>query len=202
RTGAARAPGRVGAWRNLTSQPQAKTYEGRAEHEVRYRATRDGYAVDGMPGLRVAAVAPGRATLEADGVVRHFDVAAYGDGTVHVDSAAGGHALVERPRFPDPAARHEPGSLLAPMPGTVVRVGDGLAEGVRVAQGQPLVWLEAMKMEHRILAPASGVLTALHAAPGRQVEVGALLAVVQEAPEAPEAQKAPDAPDAQEEREA
>ncbi|GHI20540.1 hypothetical protein Shyd_19110 [Streptomyces hydrogenans] len=65
------------------------------------------------------------------------------------------------------------------MPGTVVRLADGLAVGDRVEAGQPLLWLEAMKMEHRVTAPASGTLTALHAAPGRQVEVGALLAVVQ-----------------------
>ncbi|MFP3992805.1 acetyl-CoA carboxylase biotin carboxyl carrier protein subunit, partial [Streptomyces sp. E11-3] len=70
--------------------------------------------------------------------------------------------------------------LLAPMPGTVVRVADALAEGDRVQAGQPLLWLEAMKMEHRITAPVSGTLTALHAEPGRQVEVGALLAVVHE----------------------
>lgn len=44
-------------------------------------------------------------------------------------------------------------------------------------------------MEHRVTAPASGTLTALHAVPGRQVEVGALLAVVTD----------PDAQDAQEE---
>ncbi|WP_334664965.1 acetyl-CoA carboxylase biotin carboxyl carrier protein subunit, partial [Streptomyces cyaneofuscatus] len=74
----------------------------------------------------------------------------------------------------------DPGSLLAPMPGTVVRLAEGLAAGAAVEAGQPLIWLEAMKMEHRILAPASGTLTALHAAPGDQVEVGALLAVVQE----------------------
>jgi propionyl-CoA carboxylase alpha chain len=35
-----------------------------------------------------------------------------------------------------------------------------------------------MKMEHRITAPATGTLTALHAEPGRQVEVGTLLAVI------------------------
>ncbi len=63
-----------------------------------------------------------------------------------------------------PAPR--PGSLLAPMPGTVVRIADGLAAGARVEAGQPLLWLEAMKMEHKIAAPASGTLTALHAAPG------------------------------------
>ncbi|MFD9732646.1 acyl-CoA carboxylase biotin carboxyl carrier protein subunit, partial [Micrococcus luteus] len=62
----------------------------------------------------------------------------------------------------------------------VVRLAEGLAPGAVVEAGQPLIWLEAMKMEHRILAPASGTLTALHAAPGHQVEVGALLAVVQE----------------------
>jgi propionyl-CoA carboxylase alpha chain len=67
------------------------------------------------------------------------------------------------------------------MPGTVVRLADGVAPGRPVRQGQPLLWLEAMKMEHEVTAPATGVLTALHAAPGRQVEVGALLAVVAEA---------------------
>jgi propionyl-CoA carboxylase alpha chain len=65
------------------------------------------------------------------------------------------------------------------MPGTVVRVADGLAAGAAVTAGQPLVWLEAMKMEHKISAPASGTLSALHAAPGQQVEVGTLLAVVE-----------------------
>jgi propionyl-CoA carboxylase alpha chain len=51
-----------------------------------------------------------------------------------------------------------------------------------VEAGQPLLWLEAMKMEHRVAAPAAGVLAALHA-DGRQVEVGAVLAVVQEVTE-------------------
>lgn len=118
---------------------------------------------------------PALVVLEVDGVVRKFDVAAHGE-RVYVN----GVALTALPRLPEPVARQEPGSLLAPMPGTVVRLAEGLAEGVTVAAGQPLIWLEAMKMEHRVTAPASGTLTALHAAPGRQVEVGALLAVVQE----------------------
>jgi propionyl-CoA carboxylase alpha chain len=70
------------------------------------------------------------------------------------------------------------GSLLAPMPGTVSRVG--VAVGDRVVQGQPLLWLEAMKMEHQILAPAAGVVATLHAEVGSQVETGAVLAVVTE----------------------
>jgi propionyl-CoA carboxylase alpha chain len=68
------------------------------------------------------------------------------------------------------------------MPGTVVRIADGLTEGTAVAAGQPLLWLEAMKMQHRIAAPATGTLDALHVTPGQQVELGALLAVVSETP--------------------
>ncbi|WP_121828264.1 biotin carboxylase N-terminal domain-containing protein [Streptomyces sp. S1] len=178
-----------GGWRNLRSQDETRTYgdlygNHQEDHEVRYRPARDGgYEVTAPEGVRVVAAAPDRVSLETAGVVRHFDVTAYEDGTVHV----GGHRLAARPRFTDPREQTAPGSLLAPMPGTVVRVADGLAVGDRVTAGQPLLWLEAMKMEHRVTAPASGTLTALHAAPGRQVEVGALLAVVQ-TEERPEAQ--------------
>ncbi|MER6097824.1 biotin carboxylase N-terminal domain-containing protein [Streptomyces sp. NPDC001728] len=173
-SGAAANAGRFGGgWRNVRSQEEARTY---GDHEVRYRPARGGgYEVTAPEGVRVVSAAPGRVRLEVARVVRDFEVASYGDGIVH----AGRHRLAVAPRFTDPADQREPGSLLAPMPGTVVRVADGLAVGDRVTAGQPLLWLEAMKMEHRVIAPASGTLTALHAAPGRQVEVGALLAVVQ-----------------------
>jgi len=170
---------RFGAWRNLPSQPQVRRYRGEpdgADHEITYRPTRDGLSV-GTEGVRVVSAGRTRVTLELDGVTRHFDVLPHG-GRVYVDTASGAYTFTALPRFTDPADRTEPGSLLAPMPGTVVRLADGLAEGAAVEAGQPLIWLEAMKMEHRILAPASGTLTALHAAPGLQVEVGALLAVV------------------------
>ncbi|MFI1678979.1 acetyl/propionyl/methylcrotonyl-CoA carboxylase subunit alpha [Streptomyces sp. NPDC020607] len=170
---------RFGGWRNLSSQPHLKRYRTEpdgTEHEVRYHHTRQGPAAD---GVTVIAVGPGRVVLEVDGVRRQFTVDRYG-GRVHVGTPGGDTALTPLPLLPEPTTRRAPGSLLAPMPGTVVRVADGIAEGQRVTAGQPLVWLEAMKMEHRICAPASGTLTALHAVPGRQVEVGALLAVVQE----------------------
>ncbi|MCH0542953.1 ATP-grasp domain-containing protein [Streptomyces sp. MUM 203J] len=170
----------LGAWRNLPSPPQTKTYEGRtATHEVRYHRTRDGHTLPGHPGVRVVSARPGEVRLDVDGVVRPYRIAVYGeDPAVHVDTPAAAYRLTPRPRFPDPAPRTAPGSLLAPMPGTVVRIAEGLAEGAAVEAGQPLVWLEAMKMEHRVTAPASGTLTTLHARPGHQVEQGALLAVV------------------------
>ncbi|MFI1731445.1 biotin carboxylase N-terminal domain-containing protein [Streptomyces acidicola] len=166
---------RFGGWRNLPSQPQAKRYAmAGEEHEVHYQHTREGLMAD---GVRVVRATSDLVVLEVDGVQRRFEVSRYDD-QVHVNSTT----LTALPRFPDPTAHHAPGSLLAPMPGTVVRVAEGLSEGAQVEEGQPLLWLEAMKMEHRITAPATGTLTALHAVPGRQVQVGALLAVVQEAP--------------------
>ncbi|MEU7729512.1 biotin carboxylase N-terminal domain-containing protein [Streptomyces sp. NPDC040724] len=172
---------RLGGWRNVRSQPQIRRYAvAGAEYEVRYQA---GRLVD-HPGIRVLAATPTLVTLEIEGIRRVFHVkrnSNRGDATeIYVDSALGAHTLTPVPRFPDPQDRTEPGSLLAPMPGTVVRIAEGLAPGSPVTAGQPLLWLEAMKMEHRILAPASGTLTALHAATGQQVEFGALLAVVQE----------------------
>ncbi|MFF9087150.1 biotin carboxylase N-terminal domain-containing protein [Streptomyces sp. NPDC014991] len=164
---------RFGGWRNVPSQPQVKRYAmGGEEHEVRYRHTRQGLAAD---GVRVVHADARLVVLEVDGVRRRFEVSRYGD-RIHVNTTA----LTALPRFPDPAARLAPGSLLAPMPGTVVRVAEGLAEGTAVEAGQPLIWLEAMKMQHRICAPADGTLTALHARPGQQVEPGLLLAVVRE----------------------
>ncbi|MEU9066786.1 biotin carboxylase N-terminal domain-containing protein [Streptomyces sp. NPDC048306] len=164
--------GRFGGWRNLPSQPQVKRYAvAGEEHEVRYHHTRDGLTAD---GVHVVHAGPDRVVLETDGVQRRFDIARYGD-RVHVNTTA----LTALPRFPDPTTQHAPGSLLAPMPGTVVRVAEGLTEGTPVQAGQPLLWLEAMKMEHKITAPVTGTLTALNAVPGQQVAVGSLLAVVQ-----------------------
>ncbi|MEU2967825.1 biotin carboxylase N-terminal domain-containing protein [Streptomyces ardesiacus] len=166
--------GRFGGWRNLPSQPQVKRYAmAGEEHEVHYTHTRTGLTAE---GVRVVHADAERVVLETDGVQRRFDVARYGD-RVHVNTTT----LTALPRFPDPTTHHAPGSLLAPMPGTVVRVAEGLTEGATVQEGQPLLWLEAMKMEHRITAPATGTLAELNAVPGQQVTVGSVLAVVQAA---------------------
>ncbi|WP_031109210.1 acetyl/propionyl/methylcrotonyl-CoA carboxylase subunit alpha [Streptomyces sp. NRRL S-146] len=166
---------RFGGWRNVPSRPQTKRYlMAGEEHEARYRHGRQGLEAD---GVRVVHADADVVLLEVDGVQRTFEVARYGD-QVYVNSTA----LTALPRFPDPTAQHAPGSLLAPMPGTVVRVADGLTAGAPVKAGEPLLWLEAMKMQHKITAPATGTLTGLHAVPGQQVEPGTLLAVVTETP--------------------
>ncbi|CAN7340301.1 MULTISPECIES: acetyl/propionyl/methylcrotonyl-CoA carboxylase subunit alpha [Acidovorax] len=70
-------------------------------------------------------------------------------------------------------AAAEGGRLTAPMPGKVVSFA--VKAGDKVAKGQPLAVMEAMKMEHTIAAPADGVVQELLYAPGDQVTEGAEL---------------------------
>jgi 3-methylcrotonyl-CoA carboxylase alpha subunit len=70
-------------------------------------------------------------------------------------------------------AAAEGGRLTAPRPGMVVSFA--VKAGDKVAKGQPLAVMEAMKMEHTIAAPADGVVQELLYAPGDQVTEGAEL---------------------------
>jgi propionyl-CoA carboxylase alpha chain len=168
-------------WRNLASGYQVKTYvdDESNEHRVEYRFTRGGFVLAGGESVRVLSYTTDHVDLADDsGVARRFVVARYGSESrdVYVDSPHGPVHFVVLPRYPELGSAVEQGSLLAPMPGNVIRVGAQV--GDTVSAGQPLVWLEAMKMEHTITAPADGVLAELGVAPGQQVEVGAVLARV------------------------
>ena len=165
-------------WRNVVSDNQHKVFRdpGGTEYPVAYRFTRAGLHLPDDPDVSLISAAPDGVVLCAHGVATAFVVARYGD-AVYVDSPLGGVAFTAMPRFPDPGSIVEKGSLLAPMPGSVIRLGARLGE--RVTAGQPLIWLEAMKMEHTITAPADGVITQLEVVMGQQVEVGAVLARVE-----------------------
>ncbi|MFI7003854.1 acetyl/propionyl/methylcrotonyl-CoA carboxylase subunit alpha [Nocardia sp. NPDC050175] len=180
--GAARVGGGLpSGWRNLPSQSTHKLFDSRTSgtHDVGYRYTRGVVSVDGHDGLELVEATPDRVVLAVPGergsVRRHFAVARYAD-LVCVDSPLGPVSVRKLPRFTDPADQVATGSLLAPMPGSVIRLGAEV--GSHVEQGQPILWLEAMKMEHTIAAPAAGVLSAVNVTVGQQVEVGAVLAVV------------------------
>ena len=155
RCGRRRVPGsgcRVGGgiWRR--SRSGRATGPATTTYEVEYRLTRDGLVAAG--NVQLVDSTADRVVLEVDGVRRTFEVAAY-DGLVCVDSSLGSVALTPVERFTDPSQQVAAGSLLAPMPGIVIRVG--VQVGDEVEQGQPLLWLEAMKMEHTIAAPADGM---------------------------------------------
>jgi acetyl/propionyl-CoA carboxylase alpha subunit len=169
-------------WRNLASGFQVKRYvdAAGAEHEVRYRFGRGGLELDGDQAVTLVSSTPSRVVLAAKGVEQPFDVARYGSPEsqdVFVDSPLGPVRLTAQPRFPDPDSAVAQGSLLAPMPGSVTKIA--AAVGDRVKVGQPLIWLEAMKMEHTIAAPTAGVLAELNVTAGQQVDVGAVLARIE-----------------------
>jgi pyruvate carboxylase subunit B len=71
------------------------------------------------------------------------------------------------------AAARGPAPLVAPMPGLVVRVETSVGEVVQA--GQPLVVMEAMKMENELRSPATGTVSAIKAVVGQAVEKGAVL---------------------------
>ncbi|WP_059016977.1 biotin carboxylase N-terminal domain-containing protein [Mycobacterium sp. M26] len=166
-------------WRNLVSGDQHKSYRdtGGDEHRVTYRFTRDGVLLPDDEGVRVLSATPKEVVLaDTHGVATPFTVSRYGT-DVFVDSPLGGATFTAVPRFPEPGSVVAKGSLLAPMPGSVIRLGASLGDTVTL--GQPLVWLEAMKMEHTITAPSDGVVTQLDVSVGQQVDVGTVLARVE-----------------------
>ena len=71
------------------------------------------------------------------------------------------------------ASNTGPAPLVAPMPGLVVRVN--VRPGDQVQPGQPLVVMEAMKMENELRATSAGVVKTVGAQPGAAVEKGTIL---------------------------
>ncbi|HWZ58640.1 MAG TPA: biotin/lipoyl-containing protein [Gemmatimonadaceae bacterium] len=104
---------------------------------------------------------PGRYSLSLAG--HRFDAEALDDRarTIREMAAAAGGTVTG------------PAPLRAPMPGLIVRVH--VATGDRVAAGDPLIVMEAMKMENELRAPAAGVVRAIAVTPGTAVEKGTLL---------------------------
>ena len=93
-----------------------------------------------------------------------------------VDSPLGSVKLSLIDRLPAPERIAETGSLIAPMPGNVTKIA--AVAGDPVTAGQLVLVIEAMKMEHQILAPTSGVLAELRVSQGTQVNAGDVLAIV------------------------
>jgi 3-methylcrotonyl-CoA carboxylase alpha subunit len=117
-----------------------------------------------------------RVTAVVDGARIHADVIDAG----HVIHVVRGPATLRFERIFDDEAVDEGGAsgglVRAPVPGRITAVL--VAEGEAVAADQPLVRLEAMKMEHTLEAPAAGTVSRLSAAVGQQVDEGETLLVV------------------------
>lgn len=104
--------------------------------------------------------ARGRYVLRIDG--RRFQVDALDERTHAIRDMASANRAVTGP-----------GPVHAPMPGLIVRVHVAVGDAVR--PGQPLLAIEAMKMENELRAPAAGTVRSVQAVPGTAVEKGAVL---------------------------
>ncbi len=162
-------------WRNSRSALQSREYEGsHGIHHAEYSAS-GSFAIGGVGTATPVRVTADMVELVIGDEEHRLAVARYGD-LRYVDSREGPARLRAVPRFPEPGSEEEAGSLHAPMPGKVIRVDVGA--GDTVAEGQTLVVLEAMKMEHTIRSPHDGIVSSILCRPGDQVEAAAVLVVV------------------------
>jgi len=138
-------------------------------------AESDGVVVDG----RVLEHHDRHLLLEVDGVARCYWINRIDD-TWYVNSSLGQTDLVERPRLPRPTVAATAGGPTAPVPGRVVAVA--VAVGDVVEPGHTLAVLEAMKVEHPIIAQTGAVVAEVLVAPGDTVDAHQLLIRLEETP--------------------
>lgn len=140
----------------------------------------DGKAVE----LKITVLPAGRYSVLLDGIPSSF--AARRDGAVIFVSAGGREAAIavesEREKAlrnvtPVRATDKKKNEIVAPMPALVVRIH--VAAGDDVHEGQPLLALEAMKMENEIRSPRSGKVREVRVAQGAAVEKGGVLIVLE-----------------------
>ena len=117
---------------------------------------------------------------EADGVGAFCRVTRHDD-EAFVDDGVTSTAWQILPRFPDHSVDALGSGAVTPVPGTITAVE--VAAGDQVTAGQVLVVLEAMKMEHRILADADGVIAAVLVEVGQSVDAHALVVEIDPVPE-------------------
>jgi geranyl-CoA carboxylase alpha subunit len=167
-------------WHN----PAAAAYhyqldDGEARHDVRLRQLEKGFAVSA--GEREFELAPldisaERCLVQVDGVRRSMRFARDG-AFLYLDDGNGHFRLENVTHAPARAAAGVgSGEVKASMDGAIVAVL--VSPGDVVEQGQPLVILEAMKMEHPLKAGIAGTVEAVNVAVGDQVKARQLLAQV------------------------
>jgi 3-methylcrotonyl-CoA carboxylase alpha subunit len=139
-----------------------------APHEYSVRVNDDDYAV------RV--LSRGNDSLLAQCQGRMHSISVFDASPVLHLFRDGRHVVLHAERTDDAlqvAGGTEQGSLLTPLPGTIVAIH--VATGQQVARGAPLVTVEAMKMEHTLTAPYDGVVSRIAYGLTDRVQAGATL---------------------------
>ena len=164
-----------GGWR-LAAPPSAtwRFAEGSAEVECSAPNTYVGRVGEDRYTVRVLARSSQSLQVECQDRVQRISVFD-ADPKLHF-FRDGRHVILTLVRTDDAllaAGGTEQGSLLTPLPGTIVAVH--VATGQQVARGTPLVTVEAMKMEHTLTAPYDGVVSRIAYGLTDRVQAGAIL---------------------------
>ena len=165
---------------SMPSQQMVLVHE---EHEiaVNYRPQRDGsFEVrigeeDEVRSARLLSSGSDRFEIQLDDIQAGGYASKFGN-RWYVDIPAGSLVLTEKSRFPEADIADVEGGLTAPMPGKIVAIE--VSEGDSVNTSQLLVLMEAMKMEHQIVAAFDGVVAEVRVAVGDQVDNGELLVII------------------------
>ncbi len=161
---------------NPYRDPSIKLEIGEDDVEVSWRQARDGVfemsVFDSTVAAQVLCFAPGVIRIAIDGIQRSFRITENG-AELYVHSTLGSSIVRRSPRHPIHQAASDQGSANSPMPGQVLKI---LVEaGQRVSAGDPLIILEAMKMEHTMRAAVDGVVESILVSDGEVVGPGQLL---------------------------
>jgi len=178
-------------WRlNGATYRDLRWHDGISERTVRVHYRRAGYRLEiGEEVSDAAARWDSGVTLALtlDGAVHRVALLQASDPTVILIAGIEHRLMLIDPLRPKVELDATGGRLTAPMPGKIIEVT--ARAGQRVRRGEALLVLEAMKMEHTIVAPADGIVDGVHFAPGDLVEEGAALIAFsadgKEAPRAP-----------------
>jgi propionyl-CoA carboxylase alpha chain len=167
-------------WRNVWHTPERMTWHAAVDaYPIDYRNLGGGalrITCDGTDhDIRILS-ADERSVRWQDGSIAYAARVVAIPGGLHVAGGGWSANLLLEPRFAENVQAIAPGSLLAPMPGKVIKVL--VAVGDTVEPGATLLILEAMKMEQPVKAPVAGTVSTLAVALGEQVEADQLLAVV------------------------
>jgi acetyl-CoA/propionyl-CoA carboxylase, biotin carboxylase, biotin carboxyl carrier protein len=175
----------VDGWRPSGSAPTTWRLSGGTGEVVTVRVT--GGPSDAVVRIGDSDPINARAVATADGIrvtmaeqTMPVLLATAADRTwVHLDGASYELTEAAPPRRGADAATHD-GDIVSPMPGSVVAVQ--LGDGAPVREGEVIVVVEAMKMEHSLVAPFDGIVESVTARVGDRVTVGQLLATVRSTP--------------------
>ncbi len=161
---------------NPYRDPSVKFRIGAEDIEVSWRRIAEGnYEIkvfDSSIKAQVLSCEPENIRLSFDGVQRSFRIVEAAD-QFYLHSTLGSRVIRRLPRHPIRQSASEEGSANSPMPGQVLKI---LVEvGQKVSSGDPLIILEAMKMEHTMRASVDGVVETILVSQGEVIGPGQVL---------------------------